>query len=444
MTSIQRRLLRWLICGFAVASAIAGYGIFLTAQKEAGELFDYELRAVALSLPANLDAARSIEDDTTGLNTIADDRLMIEVWDDADTLVYRSQEGPLLRSAPPGFSTLDRGEGQWRVFSVAEPGRYVQVAQPVSVRETLALRLALHTIWPLALFVPAMVVLVLLVVARGLEPIRALSALLKARSPDAPEALRLDDAPLELRPLVDALNDLLLRLGAAAHAQRTFIADAAHELRSPLAALKLQLEAAAKDGTLRAEPHILERVETRLNRMIRLVQQLLTLAREDAAPGAPASTVSLRHLCEQAIADFYVLAEAKQIDLGLESRPPITADHPCNVVGDGHALSTLLNNLLDNAIRYTPAGGKIDVVLTGTGRHYGFDVSDNGPGIPAEELPRVLDRFYRGVEGKSTGSGLGLSIAARVAQRHALTLQLSNNAGGAGLTATLAGLRAAA
>ncbi|MDR3095681.1 MAG: sensor histidine kinase N-terminal domain-containing protein [Paraburkholderia sp.] len=441
MRSIRRRLLGWLICGFAAGSAVAGFGIFHTAHEEASELFDYELRAVALSLPSNLKAGHT-EHAAPDLQGIADDRILIEIWDANGAPIYHTSHDKPLPRIEEGFHTIEQAETHWRTFGLQQPGRFVQVAQPISVRETLALRLALHTLWPLALFVPVAIVLVLLVVARGLAPVGALSALLAARSYHALEPLKLDrSVPIELRPLVEALNDLLLRLNAASQAQRTFIADAAHELRSPLAALKLQLQAAFRDGTLSGEPHTTGRIETRLNRLIRLVQQLLTLAREDAQPTLPVAQVSLRRLGEQAIGDFSLLAEEKGIDLGLEMRAPVTEGDACNVSADPHGLITLLNNLLDNAIRYTPRGGKIDLVLTRTGERLGFEVVDNGPGIPEEDLGRVLDRFYRANHVPGTGSGLGLSIAMRIAQRHDLQLVLRNNADGPGLTAAVSGLR---
>lgn len=442
MNSIRRRLLGWLICGFAAASVVAGIGIFHTAREEAGELFDYELHAVALSMPANVATAREVEQSGPGFDEIADDRILISIWDRDGKLIYHSQETPTLPRQATGFRTIEHDEVHWRVFGLAQPERFVQVAQPISVRDTLALHLALHTLWPLALLVPVAIVLVLFVVTRGLAPVRGLSTLLAARSVHALEPLRLDGSvPVELRPLVEALNDLLDRLNAASQAQRTFIADAAHELRSPLAALKLQWQAALHDGTLSGEPRTLERMQTRLNRTIRLVQQLLTLAREDAQASAPSAIVSLRRLGEQAIGDFSLLAEEKGIDLGLESRPPVTPEDICNVSADPHGLNTLLNNLLDNAIRHTPSGGKIDLVLTRAQDTFGFEVVDNGPGIPEADLERVLDRFFRGDHAQGTGSGLGLSIVARIAQRQGLTFKLRNNPGGRGLTAAVSGLQ---
>jgi two-component system OmpR family sensor kinase len=443
MTSIRRWLLGWLICGLAVASGVAAFGIFATAREEASELFDYELRAVALSLPANLETAQTAERQGMEFKGIEDDRILIEIWDQAGALVYHSRETPVLSRWPAGIRTIERGESHWRVYGLQQPDRFVQVAQPVSVRDMLALRLALHTLWPLGLLLPATIALVLFVVARGLAPIGGLSRLLATRSLDSLEPLDSGRAvPVEIRPLVDALNDLLQRLHVASQAQRTFIADAAHELRSPLAALKLQLQSASNSGTLKGAGQTLERIDARLNRMIHLVQQLLTLAREDAHPSFEGVPVSLRRIGEQAVSDFSLLAEQKQIDLGLEFRAPLTDADPCDVLADPHGLSVLLNNLIDNAIRYTPRGGKIDLVLTCTAKRFGFEVVDSGPGIPAAELQRVLDRFYRGEQAHGLGSGLGLSIAARVAQRHRLKFTLRNNIEAQGLTASVSGLSA--
>ncbi len=447
MTSIRRWLLGWLILGFAAASIVAAYGIFHTAHEEANELFDYELRAVALSVPptvGTLAAPGICRRERSPLDEISDERIAIEVWDAQGRPVYRSPQAPSIERLAEGLRTIERGETHWRVYGLRQPDRFIQVAQPVSVRETLALRLASRTLWPLALLLPLTLVLVLFVVARGLAPIRALSRALSTRSLEALEPLPMEQTvPVEVLPLVHALNDLLSRLNAASHAQRTFVADAAHELRSPLAALKLQLQAAQRDGSLTGSGPALARIEERLNRIIRLVQQLLVLAREDAEPASALAPVALRRLAEVAVSDFSLLAEEKSIDLGLELVRANAADDMYEVLGEPNGLSILLNNLLDNAIRHTPPGGRVDLVLRRDGDGVGFDVVDTGPGIAESELARVCDRFYRGADTKGAGSGLGLAIASRVADRHHAELALRNNAGGQGLTVSVTGLRRA-
>jgi two-component system OmpR family sensor kinase len=280
-------------------------------------------------------------------------------------------------------------------------------------------------------------------VAKGLAPIGGLTRALSTRSIDSLEPLRLDGAvPVEIKPLVEALNDLLQRLNIASQAQRTFIADAAHELRSPLAALKLQLQAASRDGSLKGEGQALERVEGRVNRIIHLVQQLLTLAREDAHPVTSMVPVSLRRLGEQAVGDLSLLAEMKEIDLGLECEGARADYDAYTVLAEPHGMSVLLGNLINNAIRHTPRGGRVDVILKRSGEQVGFDVVDSGSGIPEAEIERVFDRFYRGEEAQGEGSGLGLAIVARIAERHQMRLSLRNNVGHAGLRVSVSGLKA--
>jgi two-component system OmpR family sensor kinase len=248
--------------------------------------------------------------------------------------------------------------------------------------------------------------------------------------------------PVEIRPLVDALNDLLERLNAASKAQRTFVADAAHELRTPLTALKLQLQAAKRDALAESETRAIERLEGRVNRIIHLAQQLLSMAREDAQHEKSMIPVSLRRVAEQSVSDLSLLAEAKQIDLGLDARNPAgtgSASDAYSVLGDEQALGILLNNLVDNAIRYTPPGGRVDVVLMRdavTGR-VSLEVADTGPGIASDELKRVFDRFYRGSSVKERGSGLGLAIASSIALRHGAALAASNRTDGPGLSIRL-------
>jgi two-component system OmpR family sensor kinase len=344
---------------------------------------------------------------------------------------------------PAGFSTVERGESHWRAFGLEQRDRYIQVAQPISVREDLALQLALHTLWPLGVLVPVTIVLVLLVVAKGLAPIGGLTRALSTRSIDSLEPLRLDGAvPVEIKPLVEALNDLLQRLNVASQAQRTFIADAAHELRSPLAALKLQLQAASRDGSLKGEGQALERVEGRVNRIIHLVQQLLTLAREDAHPVTSMVPVSLRRIGEQAVGDFSLLAETKEIDLGLECEDARANYDAYTVLAEPHGMSVLLGNLINNAIRHTPRGGRVDVILKRSGERVGFDVVDSGSGIPEAEIERVFDRFYRGEDAQGEGSGLGLAIVSRIAARHQMGVSVRNNAARPGLCVSVFGLAA--
>jgi two-component system, OmpR family, sensor kinase len=441
MTSIRRWLLGWLICGLGAACVVAGYGIFNTARMEAGELFDYELRTVALSLPHNISASDVADGRSHDLLNIADDRLVIDIWDQSGKLIYHSPHEPALPRFGVGFQSAEREGHRWRAFGVAQDERHVQVAQPESVREDLAITLALRTIWPLALLIPVIVLIVLVVVARGLSPVRWLSQSLARRSPESLDPITLAPMPIELHALVDALNDLLARLNDASQAQRTFVADAAHELRTPLTALKLQIQGAIGDGSLQVDRTTLAKIDGRLNRLIHLAQQLLSMAREDAAREAAIAPMSLRVVCEARVSDFSLLAEAKSIDLGLELDNAQNEHDSFSILGDMHAFAVLINNLLDNAIRHTPAGGRVDVTLRREADGIALIVLDTGTGIDESEIDRVTDRFYRSAGTSGQGSGLGLAIALRVAQRHHATLEVKNRRDTSGLSVSVHGLR---
>ncbi|SAL61530.1 sensor kinase [Caballeronia arvi] len=443
MTSIRRWLLGWLICGLGIACLVAGFGIFNTVRIEAGELFDYELRTVALSLPHNITADDVAQGRSPELHGIADDRLVIDIWDRSGRLIYHSPHEPALPRFGEGFRSAEREGYRWRAFGVAQPDRFVQVAQPYFIRDELVVTLALRTIWPFALLIPVIVVIVLVVVARGLSPVRELSHSLATRSPESLEPIALaKPMPDELRPLVDALNGLLARLNEASQAQRTFVADAAHELRTPLTALKLQIQSAISDGSLQVEHATIAKIDGRLNRLIHLAQQLLSMAREDAAPEAAIAPMSLRALCESRVGDFSLLAEARKIDLGLELEHAQSDGDAFVIMGDTHALAALVNNLLDNAVRHTPIGGRVDVTLRREAQGIALTVLDSGSGIPESEIDRVCDRFYRCSGTSGHGSGLGLAIAHRVAQRHHATLDVKNRDGASGLSVSVRGLRA--
>ncbi|CAM2154336.1 histidine kinase [Pararobbsia alpina] len=444
MHSIRRWLVGWLLCGVIAVCAIAGYAIFRTANSEAAELFDYELRTVAMSLPHVVADADLVTRPDGAFEGISDDRITIQTWSkDGKPILTETPDSPLPKQSA-GFSTIEIHEHDWRVFGLEQSDRFVQVAQPVEVRDQLALRLAARTLWPLAILLPGAMCLVLLVVSRGLRPVTVLTQQLATRTADSLESIDVSSGiPVELRPLVEALNDLLQRLDVALAQQRTFVANAAHELRSPLTALKLQLQVGMREGTVTGDVPTLGRLEARLNRTIHLVAQLLALAREDAAANTQMSPFDLHALAVRVLMDASILAEERYIDLGIDTPSVTPAGAPWKIVGNEDAFRLLIGNLLDNAIRYTQVRGKIDIRLGIDESGIWIEVVDDGPGIPEHELRHVFDRFYRGTDTSEQGSGLGLAIAQQVAIRHRSTLTLINNPRGRGLTARVSGLVAA-
>lgn len=444
MRSVRTQLLVGLILVLGAMSALAGYGIFRSALEEANELFDYELRSVAISLPQSVADTELANRESGDFEGLQDDRVVIQIWDASNVLTYDSLPSAKLPRQHAGFQSIEVDGRHYRVFGLQQASRFVQVGQPLSVRDESALAQASRTLWPLLAILPLEIALVLLVVKRALRPVNLISRSLAARSIETLAPLDMANAtPTEIEPLVDALNDLLVRLDRALHAQRVFVADAAHELRTPLTALKLQIQVARRDHTKPSDEDLLRKLEDRVNRAIHLVQQLLALAREDAEASVRAGNANLRRVATQVISDLSVLAEHKGIDLGLECTGLVVTECPIVVIGDETSLETMVTNLVDNAIRYTSPGGQVDVRLCTSAAEVTLEVVDNGPGIPAADLGRVLDRFYRAGNTSGQGSGLGLAIAAKVAAKHQAGFSVSNRTDRQGLKVSVSGLRRA-
>ncbi|MGO4478205.1 ATP-binding protein [Massilia sp. 2TAF26] len=432
MRTIRSQLLLGLVGGTLACTVLAGGAIYFKVLEESNELFDYQLRQMATTLPTTQAAspARRQHGDP-------EEEVVIQVWDRNGRLKYISTaEHGLPAAARPGYSTLAGGDDRWRVYLAEREGDRVQVAQSVSAREELAARLALRSLLPFLAMLPILGVLIYAVVGRSLKPLNRLAQALGRRSPSDLQPLAERDQPPELKPVVAAMDDLLLRLDHALHSQRAFVADAAHELRSPLTALQLQLQLAerATDGAQRAVAFT--KLHQRLDRAIRLVQQLLTAARQEGgtADAAPAP-VDLLELARACIGERYDQASARRIDLGIVESE--TDPGGPSLSGNADSLHILIGNLLDNALRYTPSGGRVDVTVAHTGQEVLLQVADDGIGIPPAERERVFDRFYRGAGHAEWGSGLGLSIVRSVANAHGATVTLGDGPTGRGLLVTV-------
>jgi len=351
--------------------------------------------------------------------------------------LYRSlpaeqDEARMPGRSTPGFATIDTPSGRYRVFSVLARGQLVQVGQPLALRNELAARLAASIVLPLAFIAPLIALVVWVALRRGLAPLAAVAAAVQKRAPGQLAPLAATGWPRELAPLVEALNGLLGRLSRAIDAQRAFVADAAHELRSPLAALGLQAQLAERAVDDAERTQALAELRAGLARATRMVEQLLALARED--PGVaerPFAPVALAPLARDVVATLAPLAAAKSIDLGVERADDVA------VAGDADALATLLANLVDNAIRYTPDGGRIDVLVEAHPVPT-LTVRDDGPGVPSSARARLFERFVRGTDTAAPGSGLGLAIVQRIAARHGATATLADGIGGRGLAVVVA------
>lgn len=419
--SLRRQLLLSLLGAVLGVFLLGSLATYQLTRSELDEIMDYHLRQLALSLRAPMYGPQQ----EPGLGP--DDQLfdmVIQVWDEQGLRLYLSRPHTALPDrAQLGYATVPTAEGDWRTYSIVLGTRVIQVAQPMSHRNRLAAAAALRTLTPLLVILPLLAGLIWYLVGRGLRPLERLARAVGTRRPDSLAPLAAAGVPDEAQPLVHALNGLLGRLDQAMSAQRAFVADAAHELRTPLAALQLQLQLTERAVTEDERRSALADLRLGLQRATRVVQQLLTLARqapdaETSSGLADAADTDLAELAALVIAEMQPLAEAKSMDLGADRLDPATAP------GNREALRTLLGNLVDNAIRYTPAGGRIDVSVWQDDTHAWLEVADNGPGVPPAERERVLDRFYRRAGQDQPGSGLGLAIVKAIADRHHARLVL--------------------
>ncbi len=344
-------------------------------------------------------------------------------------IMVRSPQARLFGRAHSGFQTLQRNGVDWRVYSMTMPdtGLLVQVSEKTLLREGTVTELLNKALWPLSLMIPLLAVIIWLAVSDGLVHLRRVAGLLQQRDPDSLELVSVRHVPAEVVPLIVALNQLFQRVEAAIENERQFTANAAHELRNPLAAVKTQVQAFALTLRGEREKALLGRVLESVDRISHLLDQLLVLARADARQrDASFTETNLFLLAQSVLAERGHAAVAKGIDLALEGEE-------ASVCGDPAALGILLGNLVDNAIRYTPGGGRVRVGVHRRLEKVELQVRDNGPGIPAEQREALFERFRRGDRQVAGGSGLGLSIVRRIAELHAASVVLDAPAAGSGL-----------
>lgn len=432
MSSVRTRLLALLLGAVALIGVIGGWIVYRGALLEAGAFFDDHLRQTALLLrdqPVEYLLAPELP------QTDAQYDFVVQVWSLDGVRVYLSRPHAVLPTTTTlGFSDATTSEGRWRVFGAQAPTRMIQVAQPMRVREQQAARLALRTLAPFALLMPMLALLIWLAVGHALQPLKRLTALLKARKVTALDPLPDARLPAEVQPLVGALNELLTRLGAALERERGFLADAAHELRTPLTALHLQMDTLARASTEAERDDAMVRLSAGVQRAIRLVEQLLSLARQEPRAEPERQRVALDELVREVVAEMVPLADARRIDLGM------SVAQPAAVNGDPEALRTLVRNLVDNAVRYTPESGRVDVsVERGAEQAEAavIRIIDTGPGIALAERERVFDRFYRSPGTSPPGSGLGMAIVKAIADAHRAQVRLATGEQGRGLVVTV-------
>lgn len=436
--SLRKRLLALLLGGVTVAWLGTVVFSYLDAHHEVDELFDAQLAQAAQTLLAlaSHEEGEHIEDLGEAGHKYQR-QLRFQLWNAEGRLLLRSHnapESPL--TAVGGFSeTDDAREGHWRHYSQwnSEHNLQIQVSENHRIRDELIRQIAWRLLFPALLGLPLIGFWVWLATRHGLSSLAGIADALARRDPQQLQPITPAAAPVEIRPLLDALNGLLGRVEHALDNERRFTSDAAHELRTPLAALQAQLQVAQRARDEQERQQSLGQLQVGLHRAAHLVDQMLQLARLDPESGLPdAGPASLSAITEDVCAELGNDILARNIDFDLD------AGSDCVIRGKAEWLRVLVRNLIDNAVRYTPEGGRIKVTIKRIDAAITLTVSDNGPGIPPEERAAVCQRFHRLDNTGQPGSGLGLAIVARIAELHGATVRLDDSPFGSGLSVSIA------
>lgn len=430
--SLRARLVLLALAAVAAVWLATAWLTYRDAREEFDELLDAHLAQAASLLVAQV----GHELDELELEHAGDGhharKVAFQIWEDGELRLHSpSAPNEPLAERKQGFSEREIDGRRWRVYSTRDAGRHIQihVGERLDIRDKLAVELAENLLRPLLFGLPILAVLIWLAVRQGLRPLGSLAAEVAAREPGNLAPIEIGANPAETRPLIERLNALFARLGRSLEQERRFTADAAHELRTPLAGIRAQAQVALGAGDAAERARALHNAIAGCDRATHLVEQLLTLARIDAAAQAPLETVALRELARDCLADLAPQALAKDVELELAD------GEEQRIAGHAVWLRILLRNLLDNAVRYSGQGGSVRVEIGREQNRPALWVIDSGPGIAEAERAQVRERFYRVLGTGEAGSGLGLSIVQRIAEVHGAELRLLPGDGGRGLKA---------
>lgn len=414
-SSLRRTALVWMTILLALVGAIAMLIAYQLARSESAEFLDGQLRQVALN------AGRGLRDLNAppAADQDPEDSIAVTIWKN-DTLVH--SDLPISQIARPrrlGYADVIIAEKRWRSYATRNDVWMAQVAQRETVRQEIAQTAAIGAAAPILIVIPLSWLVVGFAMNRLFGRLDAVARDLAQRSAAAAAAVPLDSVPTEVVPLVEGINSLIVRLRAAIDGQKRFLSDAAHELRTPLAAMQIQVDTLAAEPPERFEQGRMS-IAKGVARTTALVNQLLQLARLDESTAPHLEPVELGPLLLECVSEYVVLAENKRIDLGA------SIDEPVTVNGSPLEMRSLFANLIDNAVRYTPTGGRVDVRLYRRDSEPVVDVLDTGQGLKPGSEAHIFDRFYRAAPAGVDGTGLGLAIARRIAERHGLGLTVEN------------------
>ena len=440
--SLQGRLLALVLAVVVGVWLATATMTWFDARHELDELLDSHLAQAAALLVVQ--QAREIEDDGPGIDTPTLHRyapkVAFQVFHEG-RLVLRSANAPVTpmvesgKDIKTGFATVQIEGIAWRVFAAygAERDVQVYVGEQASSRASILWAVLRSTLWPMVVALPLLALAVWWAVYRGVAPMRRLGRALAERQPQALHPLALDGTTSEMAPMVNALNGLFERIGTLLESERRFTADAAHELRTPIAAIRAQAQVALGEADDARRTHALKNTLEGCDRATRLVEQLLTLSRLEAVTAPAMAAVDLSALTQRVVAELAPKALAKNQTLEFE------AAEPCSVPGNETLLTVLVRNLVDNAVRYSPASAQVKVSVRQQAGRVVLSVEDSGPGLAEADRNRLGERFFRVPGSSESGSGLGWSIVRRIAAVHRLDLQVETSAELGGLAIRVIG-----
>jgi two-component system sensor histidine kinase QseC len=434
--SLKQRLLALALTTVITIWIAAVTVTFFDARKELNEVLDAHLAQAAVLLVAQTSHEfDEIETEHAASPHKYSPRIAFQVWEGGRELRIHSVNAPAqpLATIDQGFSdSVIDGQG-WRVYSSwDDSGEYlIHVAERTDVRDQLAHTIARNLLQPVMISLPVLAVLLWIAVARGLRPLVKLTSEVERREPDNLAPLDAGVAPREVVPLIERLNRLFTRIDISMQKERRFTADAAHELRTPVAAIKAQAQVAQAASSKEERMHALDNAILGCDRASHLIEQLLTLSRVDTLEGGVTELCPLKSIAAEVIASLAPAALEKNVRLGL------LADDEVVIRGNQALLRVLLRNLLDNSVKHTVPGTSVQVRIAHEAGKNLLSVSDDGPGIPEQEREKVSERFYRPLGTQSSGSGLGLSIVKRIAEVHGASMHMGPGREGRGLLVTV-------
>ncbi|UBI32266.1 ATP-binding protein [Acinetobacter variabilis] len=421
--SLQKRLIIYISLFSVVLGCVLIFAAYRIALEEINEVLDKQMQSLAERIAENHPEPLQSEIDLG--KQYSEEDLFVDIWSYTDTTLH-PQDVLVASVKKAGFYTHQTPYGTWLTYIIPGDQLQIQVSQQKNVRQDLALELAVNMFLPYVLFLPFAIFGLSWVIRRSFQPLIDFKTELASRKAQELKPIEMKEYPLELEPTIQEMNYLFGRISLAQQEQRQFVVDSAHELRTPLTALNLQLQILLQQFP---QSDALHNLSLGILRMQHLVNQLLSLAKQDVTEGLtePVQSLSLNQMTVACIEQLIQLALQKEIDLGVEQQQELL------IQGQASALHSIIYNLIDNAIKYSPEHGVINVSILQQGQQAILQIEDSGAGIDPAQFNQIRQRFYRVHNHAEIGSGLGLSIVDKATERLGGTLEFSKSSSLGGL-----------